>query len=104
MAGPIPAGRERRTRSRWRKTSIGFGVFGPLPGRPYPLGEFVMIVTACGDRNRWWIRPKDRGRLASSPGLAKQEAWPETLEVYERREARCVGRCVTTSVASPVVV
>jgi hypothetical protein len=33
-------------------------VFGPLPGRPYQLGEFVMIVTSYGNRDRWWIRPE----------------------------------------------
>jgi hypothetical protein len=33
-------------------------VFGPLPGRPDQLGEFVMIATAYGNRERWWIRPQ----------------------------------------------
>jgi hypothetical protein len=33
-------------------------VFGPLPGQPDQLGEFVMIATAYGDRDRWWIRPE----------------------------------------------
>jgi hypothetical protein len=33
-------------------------VFGPLPGRPDQHGEFVMIVTAYGNRDRWWIRPE----------------------------------------------
>jgi hypothetical protein len=33
-------------------------VFGPLPGQPDQLGEFVMVATACGNRDRWWIRPE----------------------------------------------
>jgi hypothetical protein len=33
-------------------------VFGPLPGQPDQLGEFVMIATAYGSRDRWWIRPE----------------------------------------------
>jgi hypothetical protein len=40
-------------------------VFGPLPGRPDQLGEFVMIATCYGNRDRWWIRPEDPG-----PGTA----------------------------------
>jgi hypothetical protein len=27
-------------------------VFGPLPGQPDQLGEFVMVATACGNRDR----------------------------------------------------
>jgi hypothetical protein len=33
-------------------------VFGPLPGQPDQLGEFVMIANAYGNRDRWWIRPE----------------------------------------------
>jgi hypothetical protein len=33
-------------------------VFGPLPGRPDQLAEFVMIATSYGNRDRWWIRPE----------------------------------------------
>lgn len=33
-------------------------VFGPLPGRPDQLGQFVMIATAYGNRHRFWIRPE----------------------------------------------
>ena len=33
-------------------------VFGPLPGRPDQLGEFVMIATSYGNRDHWWIRPE----------------------------------------------
>jgi hypothetical protein len=33
-------------------------VFGPLPGQSHQLGEFVMIVTSYGNRDRWWIRPE----------------------------------------------
>jgi hypothetical protein len=40
-------------------------VFGPLPGRPDQHGEFVMIATSYGNRDRWWIRPEDPG-----PGTA----------------------------------
>ena len=36
-------------------------VFGPLPGRPGQHGEFVMIATSYGNRDRWWIRPEDPG-------------------------------------------
>jgi hypothetical protein len=32
--------------------------FGPLPGRPDQLGQFVMIATAYGNRDRFWIRPE----------------------------------------------
>jgi hypothetical protein len=40
-------------------------VFGPLPGRPDQHGEFVMIATSYGNRDRWWIRPGD-----PAPGTA----------------------------------
>jgi hypothetical protein len=34
-------------------------VFGPLPGRPDQLGEFVLIATSCGsNRDRWWNKPE----------------------------------------------
>jgi hypothetical protein len=33
-------------------------VFGPLPGQPDQCGEFVMIATSYGNRDRWWIRPE----------------------------------------------
>jgi hypothetical protein len=33
-------------------------VFGPLPGRPDQLEEFVMIATSYGNRDGWWIRPE----------------------------------------------
>ena len=33
-------------------------VFGPVAGRPDQLGEFVMIATSYGNRDRWWIRPE----------------------------------------------
>jgi hypothetical protein len=38
-------------------------VFGPLPGDPGVVGEFVMVATAYGDRPHWWIRPDDRPPL-----------------------------------------
>jgi hypothetical protein len=39
-------------------------VFGPLPGRPDQLGEFVMIATSYGSRDHWWIRSETQ----SPPG------------------------------------
>jgi hypothetical protein len=29
-----------------------------LPGRPDELGQFVMIATAYGNRDHFWIRPE----------------------------------------------
>jgi hypothetical protein len=35
-------------------------VCGPLPGRAAEQGEFIMIATAYGDRDQFWIRPDAR--------------------------------------------
>ena len=34
-------------------------VSGPLPGRPWESGEFVMVVRRTADRPGWWIAPDD---------------------------------------------
>ena len=47
---PVP---ERKYRLR---------VHGPLPGQPGRNGEFVMIATAYGDRDGFWIRPETPGQ------------------------------------------
>jgi hypothetical protein len=49
-------------------------VFGTLPGRPGQHGEFVMIATSNGNRDRLWIRPEDPGRQQQDE-LAGRGSW-----------------------------
>jgi hypothetical protein len=37
--------------TRWWRLKV----YGPLPGKPTGTGEFVMEVSAYGDRPGWWI-------------------------------------------------